>query len=118
MLVEKYPFPYYFYIITNKNRTVLYCGMTNNLEARLWEHERSEGDRRKFAGRYNCHFLVYYEGFDFVIDAIDREKEVKKWNRSKKERLICSLNPDWSFLNDGETFDHAARSYDSHSREE
>jgi putative endonuclease len=107
---EKYPFPYYFYIITNQNKTVLYCGMTNNLEARLKEHEDAEGEWKTFAGRYNCHYLLYYEGFDFVMDAIRREKEVKKWSRVKKEILIDSLNPEWRFLNDAEAFDHGGKS--------
>ena len=78
MFTEKVPFPYYFYIIINKNKTVLYCGMTNNLSARLKEHEDSEGNYKTFTGRYNCHYLIYYEGFDFVQDVIQREKEVKK----------------------------------------
>ena len=109
MPVEKYPFPYYFYIITNKNRTVLYCGITNNLSARLKEHESSQGNRKTFAGRYNCYYLLYYEGFDFVPDAIRREKEVKKWSRIKKELLINSLNPGWLFLNNDAVFDHNGR---------
>jgi putative endonuclease len=84
MFTEKYPFPFYFYIVTNKNRTVLYCGMTNNLPARLKEHEDSQGSRKTFTGRYNCYYLVYYEGFRFVQDAIRREKEIKNWGRIKK----------------------------------
>jgi putative endonuclease len=107
--MEKYPFPFYFYIITNKNKKVLYCGMTNNLEARLSEHANSQGDHKSFAGRYNCHYLLYYEGFNFVNDVIRREKEVKKGNRFKKEKLINSLNPGWRFLNDSETFDHGGK---------
>ena len=112
MATEKYPFPYYFYITTNKNKTVLYCGMTNNLSARLKEHETSEGNRRTFAGRYNCYFLIYYEGFDFVRDAIRREKEIKKWSRLKKELLIDNLNPGRHFLNNDEAFDHKGKTND------
>jgi putative endonuclease len=104
MPAEKHPFPFYFYIITNQNRTVLYCGVTNNLEARLKEHESSEGKRKTFAGRYNCHYLLYYEGFDFVMDAIRREKEVKRWSRIKKEVLIDALNPERKYRNDEEVF--------------
>jgi putative endonuclease len=115
MFIEKYPFPFYFYIITNRHKTVLYCGMTNNLEARLQEHESSEGNPKTFAGRYNCHYLLYYEGFEYVHDAIRREKEVKGWIRSKKEALVNSFNPAWNFLNHADTFDHAGRSYDSES---
>jgi putative endonuclease len=117
MSKEKYSFPFYFYIITNKNRTVLYCGMTNNIDARLKEHESSEGNRKTFTGRYNCHYLLYYEGFNFVMDAIRREKEIKKWSRMKKELLIHSLNPEWRFLNDADYFDHGGRSDDSLSQE-
>jgi putative endonuclease len=109
MPVEKYPFPYYVYIITNKNKTVLYCGMTNNLSARLKEHESSEGNRKTFTGRYNCHYLIYYEGFDFVRDAIQREKEIKKWSRQKKELLISILNPKKRFLNNDEAFDNEGK---------
>jgi putative endonuclease len=109
MFTETYPFPYYFYIITNKNKTVLYCGMTNNLSARLKEHENSEGNYKTFTGRYNCHYLIYYEGFDFVQDAIRREKEVKKWSRIKKERLFDTLNSDRRFLNNDSTFDNKGK---------
>lgn len=117
MSTEKYPFPYYFYIITNKNKTVLYCGMTNNLTARLGEHESSEGNCKTFTGRYNCHYLIYYEGFDFVQDAIRREKEVKKWSRIKKERLINAINPNRRFLNDDSTFDNKGKVRDHLSSE-
>ena len=110
MFIEKYPFPFYFYIVTNQNKTVLYCGITNNLYARLEEHENSSGNRKTFVGRYNCHYLIYYEGFDSVNDAIRREKEVKKWNRMKKESLINSLNTEWRFLNVNEIFDHGGKS--------
>jgi putative endonuclease len=81
--------------------------MTNNLDTRLKEHESSEGKRKTFTGRYSCHYLLYYEGFNFVYDAISREKEVKKWNRTKKETLISTLNPAWTFLNDAQSFDHS-----------
>jgi putative endonuclease len=83
--------------------------MTNNLDTRLKEHESSEGNRKRFTGRYNCHYLLYYEGFNFVYDAISREKELKKWNRTKKERLIGTLNPAWTFLNDAQSFDHKGK---------
>lgn len=117
MTLEKYPFPFYFYIITNKNRTVLYCGMTNNLAARLKEHETAEGNPKSFAGRYHCHYLVYYEGFEFVRDAIRREKEIKKWGRAKKEALIEALNPQWRFLNEDDAFCHKGSNGDSFSSE-
>ena len=117
MTAEKYPFPFYFYIITNKNKIVLYCGMTNNLSARLKEHESAQGNRKSFSGRYNCYYLVYYEGFDFVLNAIRREKEVKKWSRIKKELLINTLNPGRRFLNNDAAFDHKGKDVDDLSSE-
>ncbi|MEE4260452.1 MAG: hypothetical protein V2I62_11860 [Bacteroidales bacterium] len=50
--------------------------------------------------KYNCHYLVYYEHFTNIEHAIEREKEIKKWRRDKKDKLISSFNPDWQFLND------------------
>ena len=93
---------YYVYIITNKNKTVLYTGITNNLRRRLWEHEQNSIPFRSktFAGRYNIYFLIYYECFGYVQNAIAREKEIKGWRRSKKEDLIKTINPEWRFLND------------------
>ncbi|PWT97089.1 MAG: endonuclease [Bacteroidetes bacterium] len=87
----------YFYITTNTNMTVLYCGVTNSLWHRLIEHYL--GNQKTFAGRFRCYNLNYYEEFDIPMDAIDREKEVKKWSRKKKELLIATMNPDWHFLN-------------------
>jgi len=91
---------YFVYITTNKNRTVLYTGVTNDLQVRLWQHEEeSKTEKKSFAGRYNCLYLVYYEHFDFIEHAIEREKEIKGWIRKKKEILIATTNPDWKFLN-------------------
>lgn len=89
---------YYVYITTNYNKTVLYIGVTNDLERRLAEHKLESKSMKTFAGRYNCFNLLYYEHFHFIHQAIDREKELKGWRRSKKVELINSLNPDWSFL--------------------
>lgn len=88
---------YFIYIITNKNRTVLYIGVTNDLQRRIYEHEKESIPG--FAKKYNCHYLIYYEHFQSVEDAIDREKQIKKWRREKKENLIKEFNPDWEFLN-------------------
>ena len=90
---------YSFYITTNSNRTVLYCGVTNNLEQRLIEHFLRKGTPDTFTGRYHCYWLVYNEHFKYINDAIAREKEVKKWRREKKEALIDTLNPERKFLN-------------------
>ena len=93
---------YYVYITTNKNKTVLYTGITNDLHRRLWEHEQSTKvlNTKSFAGKYNAYFLIYYEVFGQVTDAIAREKEIKGWRREKKEILINKMNPEWRFLND------------------
>jgi putative endonuclease len=93
---------YYVYITTNKNKTVLYTGITNDLYRRLKEHEENSIPFRhkSFAGQYNAYFLLYYERFSQVESAIAREKEIKGWRRSKKEALINTLNPEWKFLND------------------
>ncbi len=88
---------YFVYIMTNKHRTVLYTGVTNDLERRVYEHET--GEQKGFTKKYNCHYLVYYEHHTHVEHAIDREKEIKKWRREKKNKLITAFNPEWRFLN-------------------
>ncbi|MCK0162240.1 GIY-YIG nuclease family protein, partial [Muricauda sp. F6463D] len=92
--------PYYVYIVTNNKKTVLYIGVTNNIQNRLSQHHfDSINAKESFAGKYNCYNLVYYEQFNAASMAIAREKQLKKWRRDKKERLISTLNPDWEFLN-------------------
>ena len=93
---------YYVYILTNKNKTVLYTGITNNLPRRLQEHAANALPIHppSFAGKYNAYHLIYYERFAQVESAIAREKEIKGWRRSKKEALINIVNPEWKFLND------------------
>jgi len=73
--------------------------MTNDLVQRVTEHYINRGTQKSFAGKYYCYGLIYYEDYKYVDDAIAREKEVKKWNRKKKMKLINDLNPDWRFLN-------------------
>lgn len=90
---------YYTYITTNPAKTVLYVGMTNNMHRRLKEHYENRGDMKKFAGRYFCYKLIYYECYVTPYEVILREKEIKKWSRSKKEALISKVNPEWNFLN-------------------
>jgi len=91
---------YYVYIITNQHRTTYYIGMTNNLGRRLKEHkENIEKGIKTFASRYNVEFLVYYEKFTWVQQAIAREKEIKGWRRDKKLELIRSFNENFEFLN-------------------
>ena len=93
---------YIVYIVTNKNKTVLYTGITNDIDRRIYEHEEASKPfkQQSFAGRYNAYFLLYYERFEFVEDAIAREKEIKGWRREKKVSLINTDNPEWKFLND------------------
>lgn len=84
--------------MTSKNETVLYVGVTSNLKARLWEHEHHE-IKNAFTASYNVEFLIYYEWFDSIKRAIEREKEIKKWRREKKSALKLK-NENWIFLND------------------
>jgi putative endonuclease len=86
---------YYLYIMASESGT-LYIGMTNNLGRRVWEHKNNEIDG--FTKKYNCNKLVYYEYGQDVNGTIAREKQLKKWNRKKKEVLIKSINPRWSDL--------------------
>lgn len=88
------------YILTNSRKTVLYTGMTNSLEQRLVEHYPDRNIDDHFTGKYACFYLVYYEDFNYVNDAIAREKEIKGWRRRKKDALITAFNPDWTFLNE------------------
>ncbi len=91
---------YIVYIITNKNKSTLYIGVTNNIQKRLSQHYfDSENAKKSFAGKYNCYYLLYYEVFEDVNLAILREKELKSWRREKKNKLISDFNPDWEFLN-------------------
>jgi putative endonuclease len=90
---------FFVYITSNYEKTVLYVGVTNDLVRRLYEHKENKGDKKTFAGKYYCYNLVYYERFSHIEHAIEREKEIKKWRREKKDALIESLNPEWSFLN-------------------
>ncbi len=92
------------YIITNKIKTVLYTGVTNDLPQRIIEHYLNRGNPKTFAGRYNCFLVLFYERYKYVNDAIAREKEIKKWSRQKKDRLITGFNPRWEPLN-SELFD-------------
>ena len=80
--------------MTNKHRNVLYIGVTGNLEQRIWQHKTHQF-KNSFTDKYNCEYCIYYEEYDFINDAIDRETELKKWNRKKKEALIAALNPEW-----------------------
>ena len=87
---------FYTYILTNKNHTVLYIGVTNDLKRRLKQHKQKSN--KGFSGKYNVEKLVYFESSRYVENAIKREKQLKKWNRAWKENLINEMNPDWNDL--------------------
>ncbi len=87
---------YYVYIMTNKPRGVLYIGVTNNIAKRTYEHRLGQGS--KFTKRYHLKKLVYVEVFDYIEDAILREKKLKNWHRDWKLSLIESVNPQWNDL--------------------
>lgn len=82
---------YYVYILSNHSRTTLYCGITNNLTRRIWEHKNSLV--KGFTQKYKIHHLVYYETFNDPESAIEREKQIKNYSRKKKEEIILKFNP-------------------------
>ena len=84
------------YILTNFTNKVLYTGITSDLIKRIYEHK--EKLVPGFTSKYNCNKLVYYEQFSSITYAIEREKQIKKYKRSKKIDLIAQFNPDWKDL--------------------
>jgi putative endonuclease len=87
---------YYIYIITNKYHTVLYTGVTDNLERRILEHKSGKGGT--FSSKYHLSKLVYFESGNDIKSAISREKQIKGGSRQKKIELINSMNPGWDDL--------------------
>ncbi|MDI1226585.1 MAG: GIY-YIG nuclease family protein [bacterium] len=87
---------FYVYIITNKDNGTLYTGVSNDIIRRIYEHRQKlvEG----FSKKYGLDRLVYYECFNTTMDAIQREKQIKKWNRVWKLKRISAFNPDWKDL--------------------
>lgn len=86
----------YIYIITSINNKVLYIGITNNLIRRIYEHKNKMV--KGFSNTYNLNKLVYYEQYPSIQQAIEREKQLKTWHRSWKNRLINKQNPSWRDL--------------------
>ena len=84
---------YYEYMMTNTWKNVLYTGVTNSLEGRVWQHKN--GAIPGFTKKYNCHYLVYLEIYEQIKQAIAREKQIKGWTRAKKNALVESTNPEW-----------------------
>jgi putative endonuclease len=83
---------YSVYILSNYARTVFYIGVTNNLQTRIREHRNNEGG--EFTSKYKCHYLMYYEDYADIRNAIPREKQLKNWLRGWKITLIRKDNPD------------------------
>ena len=90
---------YYIYLLTNKSDTVMYIGVTNDIERRVYEHKTKMVPG--FTEKYNVNKLVYFEETSDVRAAIAREKEIKKWRREKKNSLVVTVNPDWKDLSEG-----------------
>jgi putative endonuclease len=89
---------YYVYILASKKNGTLYIGVTNDLVKRIHEHKQNFIDG--FTKEYNVHALVYYEQHNEIEEVILREKQMKKWNRKWKIRLIEENNPEWKDLHD------------------
>jgi putative endonuclease len=90
---------YYVYMLTNWNNRVMYVGVTSDLERRIYEHKHKLIDG--FTSKYNVTKLVYFEETSDVNAALDREKEIKKWRREKKNNLVLRTNPEWKDLSEG-----------------
>ena len=90
---------YFIYILASKKNGTLYIGVTNSIERRIEEH-KIKLNPDCFTAKYNVTFLVYYETFQYIEDAIQREKQLKKWNRQWKINLIEEENNDWKDLSE------------------
>ncbi len=88
---------YYVYILTNFTKKVLYTGVSNNIARRLYEHRYVEKD--SFYNKYRCYYLIYFDWFQNINQAIEQEKRIKGWKREKKIKLIKTMNPEMKFLN-------------------
>ena len=91
---------YYVYILSNSTNTVIYTGVTSNLLRRVYQH-KNKMDPKSFSAKYNVHKLVFFEETSDVYSAISREKQIKGWNRKRKNELITAQNPQWIDLYDG-----------------
>ncbi len=94
---------YCVYLLSNKNDTVIYTGVTSDLIKRIFQHKTKK--YKGFTSKYNCDKLVYFEVFSDVNEAIFREKQIKAGSRKKKENLINLENPNWNDLSEGWIFD-------------
>ncbi|CAM5207438.1 GIY-YIG nuclease [Bosea thiooxidans] len=91
--------PYFVYLLARKKDGTLYLGVTSDLARRVHEHKSKQ--TIGFTSRYDVDRLVWYEEFEWVNEAIDREKRVKKWRRAWKIKLIEDMNPEWADLYEG-----------------
>ena len=89
---------YYVYVMTNKNNSVLYTGVTSDLKGRVWQHK--EKLVKSFTSKYNVEKLVYFEATNDVMSAITREKQIKAGSRKKKMELVDGMNNKWQDLYD------------------
>ncbi|MBI2634067.1 GIY-YIG nuclease family protein [Candidatus Peregrinibacteria bacterium] len=92
---------YYVYILTNKTNNVLYIGVTNDIQKRVYEHKNKLV--QSFTAKYRCNKLVFYEETNDINAALQREKQLKNWRRQWKRNLVEQNNPDWVDLS--ESFD-------------
>ena len=90
---------YYVYILANVTGTVVYTGVTNDVVRRVYEHKHNS-DSKSFTAKYEVHKLVYFEETSSSYAAISREKQIKSWNRKRKNQLVESMNPKWEDLYD------------------
>lgn len=97
--MNNYQYNFYVYILSNKKHGTLYIGMTNNLERRIFEHKHKL--IKGFTEKYGLNILVYFEHFQYVNDAIKREKQLKNWKRQWKIDLIKKDNENWNDLSFG-----------------
>lgn len=89
---------YYVYFMSNKNNSVLYIGVTSDLVKRVYQHKTKIFGG--FTAKYCCNKLIYYESYNSVVSAINREKQLKSGSRKRKDDLVSNFNPDWKDLSE------------------
>ncbi len=106
---------FYVYILANGKNGAIYTGVTKDLMRRVSEHKSGTG--KSFTKRYNIDKLVYYEVTEYILNAIDREKQIKGWLRKKKIELIESMNPEWDDLSEDWTEENGTIDFSDASRD-
>ena len=102
--------PVFVYILSNKNNSTLYTGVTSDIVVRIKEH-KEKLNSKSFTAKYNLNKLVYFEAFQMIGDAISKEKQIKAGNRAKKVALIQGKNPEWNDLYDEVVNEFSLNSY-------